>query len=298
LSHPTVTQPESLEDPKPRIAVWPRGDSRYPTELLDLPNPPAELYALGDPSTLTRPRVSIVGTRNSTSYGERITRTLTSALAKAGVSIISGMARGIDGVAHRTALEVGGRTVAVLGTGIDVAYPAGHRHLHRTIAERGLVLSENPPGMTAHQGAFPKRNRIIAALSPVTIVIEAGRKSGALNTASQAIELGRVVAAVPGPIDSDQSLGSNELLRDGAVVIACVEDALALVGVTAPMESIVPDLAETERRLWESLEAGPADADSLSARTGIPLAACLAAISTLEILGLVDCTFAGEFRRA
>lgn len=297
LSHRTINQPEIHAEPKLRIAVWPRGHAHYPNELLDLPTPPSELYTLGNPSILSRPRVSIVGTRQSTAYGERVTRTLTSALARAGVSIISGMARGIDGVAHRTALEVGGRTVAVLGTGIDVAYPAGHRHLHRMIAEQGLVLSENPPGMTAHKGAFPKRNRIIAALSPVTIVVEAGRKSGALNTASQALELGRVVAAVPGPIDSVQSLGSNELLRDGAVVIATVEDALALVGVTAPKEPVVPDLPDTQRQLWESLGVGPADADTLSAKTGIPLAECLAGISSLEILGLVDCTFAGEFRR-
>ena len=211
--------------------------------------------------------------------------------------MISGMARGIDGIAHRTALEQGGRTVAVLGTGIDVPYPAGHRHLHRTIVEHGLVLSENPPGIAARKGAFPRRNRIIAALSPVTIVVEAGRRSGALNTAGQALDLGRVVAAVPGPIDSPQSVGSNELLRDGAVVIATTEDALALLGLSAARETAFPELPASELRLWDGLRAGPVDVDSLSHHTGVPVRECLAGISALEIRGLVRVSLAGEITR-
>jgi DNA processing protein len=279
------------------VQVWQRASAEYPPELLDLSTPPAQLYALGTASALDGARVSIVGTRKSTAYGERATRTLTAAFARAGVAVISGMARGIDGIAHRTALEQGGRTVAVLGTGIDVPYPAGHRHLHRMIAERGLVLSENAPGITAYQGAFPRRNRIIAALAPVTIVVEAGRKSGALNTASQALELGRVVAAVPGPIDSEQSAGSNELIRDGAVVIASVDDALALLGIREPKQVIDPDLPDSQRQLWDLLADGPADVDRLAAKSGLALGECLAGISSLEVLGLVDCTLAGEIRR-
>lgn len=286
--------------PRETISIWERGASEFPIELLDLSHPPERLYALGQADALKPPRVSIVGTRKSTAYGERVTRSLTTTLVRAGVSVISGMARGIDGVAHRTALEAGGRTVAILGTGIDVPYPAGHRHLHRMIADKGLVLSENPPGATAHQGAFPKRNRIIAALSPVTIVVEAGHKSGALNTASQALELGRIVAAVPGPIDSEQSAGSNQLLRDGAAVIASVADALTLLGVIAPTQTEVAaqDLPESDRQLWEALAGGPADVDRLSARTGLPIAECLASISSLEIRGLVECSIGGEIRRA
>ncbi len=279
------------------VQTWHRGSEWYPEELLDLAQPPERLYALGLAAALAGPRVAIVGTRNSTAYGERITRSLTRALVRAGVSVISGMARGIDGTAHRTALEEGGRTVAVLGTGIDVPYPAGHRQLHRVIAQKGLVLSENPPGMKAHAGAFPKRNRIIAALAPVTIVVEAGRKSGALNTAGQALELDRVVAAVPGPIDSEQSLGSNELLRDGAVVIASAEDALALLGVTAPKVREAPALPETERQIWDALGEGYADIDLLSAKAGLPVAECLAAITSLEIMGLIECSHGGEIRR-
>jgi len=281
-----------------QVQRWTRASLEYPKELNDLAHPPRELYAIGRSSALATPRVAIVGTRNSTAYGERITRTLTRALVRGGVSIVSGMARGIDAAAHRTALEQGGNTVAVLGTGIDVPYPVGHRLLHRTIAEHGLVVSENPPGTKATQGAFPKRNRIIAALAPVTIVVEAGFRSGALNTASQAIELGRVVAAVPGPIDSDQSRGSNQLLRDGAVLIAAPEDALALLGVSLPKVAPPPQLLpESEQKVWDAIAEGFVETDSLPASTGLTMAECLAAITSLEIIGLVECSLAGEIRR-
>ena len=281
-----------------QVQRWTRASLEYPRELNDLAHPPRELYTIGRSSALATPRVAIVGTRNSTAYGERITRTLTRALVRGGVSIVSGMARGIDAAAHRTALEQGGNTVAVLGTGIDVPYPVGHRLLHRTIAEHGLVVSENPPGTKAAQGAFPKRNRIIAALAPVTIVVEAGFRSGALNTASQAIELGRVVAAVPGPIDSDHSRASNQLLRDGAVLIAAPEDALALLGVSAPRVAPPPPLLpESEQKVWDAIAEGFVETDSLPASTGLTIAECLAAITSLEIIGLVECSLAGEIRR-
>jgi DNA processing protein len=280
------------------VERWEKGSHNYPSELLDLSTPPDPLYAMGAASALTRPRIAIVGTRNSTAYGERMARAVTRALVRAGVSVVSGMARGIDGAAHRTAMEEGGNTVAVLGTGVDVPYPVGHRQLHRSIAERGLVLSENPPGAKAHQGAFPKRNRIIAALAPVTIVVEAGFRSGALNTASQALDLGRVVAAVPGPIDSEQSKGSNQLLRDGAVVIASVADALALLGITAPKSRPLPALSDAERRIWDALETGYTELDALAANAGLTVPETLAAITSLEMFGLVECAPSGEVRRA
>jgi DNA processing protein len=281
-----------------QVQRWTRASPEYPSELKDLAHPPRELYTIGRGSALSTPRVAIVGTRNSTAYGERITRTLTRMLVRGGVSIVSGMARGIDAAAHRTALEQGGNTVAVLGTGVDVPYPVGHRLLHRTIAEHGLVVSENPPGTKAAQGAFPKRNRIIAALAPVTIVVEAGFRSGALNTASQAIELGRVVAAVPGPIDSDQSRGSNQLLRDGAILIAAPEDALSLLGVSLPKVAPAPPLLpESEQKVWDAIAGGFVETDSLPASTGLTMAECLVAITSLEIIGLIECSLAGEIRR-
>ena len=280
-----------------RVQCWTRESPEYPVELLDLAQPPHELYTIGRSLALSTPRVAIVGTRNSTGYGERVTRTLTRALVRGGVSVVSGMARGIDAAAHRTALEERGNTVAVLGTGIDVPYPVGHRLLHQTIAEHGIVLSENPPGTRAGPGAFPRRNRIIAGLAPVTIVVEAGFRSGALNTAAQALELGRVVAAVPGPIDSDQSRGSNQLLRDGAVLIAAPEDALALLGVSMPKDLPPPLLPESEQKVWDAIAGGFVDTDALPAATDLTIAECLAAITSLEIMGLVECSLAGEIRR-
>jgi DNA processing protein len=293
-----VASPPKSSDSAFDIHCWTHESPEYPIELLDLPRPPIDLYAIGRTAALSKPRVAIVGTRNSTAYGERIARTLTRTFVRAGVSVVSGMARGIDATAHRAAMEEGGNTVAVLGTGIDVPYPVGHRLLHQTIADRGIVLSENPPGMKAHAGAFPKRNRIIAALAPVTIVIEAGFRSGALNTASQALELGRVVAAVPGPIDSDQSRGSNQLLRDGAVLIAAPDDALALLGVSLPRDIPPPPLLpDSEQKVWDAIADGFMDTDALPAATDLSIAECLAAITSLEILGLVECSLAGEIRR-
>lgn len=280
------------------IQHWMHDSPEYPRELLDLKQQPPSLFAIGNRDVLDRPRVAVVGTRNSTAYGERVTRTLGLAFARAGVTVISGMARGIDSKAHRTALEQGTGTVAVLGTGIDVPYPVGHRQLHRSIATSGLVLSENPPGAMAHQGAFPRRNRIIAALAPVTIVVEAGLRSGALNTAGWALELGRRVACVPGPIDSEQSRGSNQLLRDGADHILTPEDALSLLGIhMKPEKATPPLLPDTEQKVWDSLAVGLRMTDDLPELTDLPLAECLAAITSLEIMGLVECTLAGEIRR-
>jgi DNA processing protein len=277
--------------------VWRRGDVTYPESLEDLAVPPAQLHALGDAAVLDAPRIAIVGTRDPTAYGLRMARAISSGLARAGVCVISGMARGIDAVVHRSALEVGGRTVAVMGTGIDVPYPVAHRELHRTLAERGLVLSEYGRGMRAHKGAFPRRNRIIAALAPVTIVIEAGARSGALNTAEHALDIGRTVAAVPGPIDSPQSAGSNGLLRDGATVIVAIADVLALAGVSPPPRARDVQLDDRETRIWEALCDGGLDADALSNRSSLPVRECLTAISSLEILGLVECLLTGEVRR-
>lgn len=280
-------------------SLWLRGDRAYPATLLELPDPPPHLFGLGDVEVAAAPAVAIVGTRRATAYGERVTQELAGALARAGVAVVSGMARGIDAVAHRSALAAGGRTVAVLGTGVDVPYPAAHASLHAEIARRGLVLSEHPPGEKAGAGAFPRRNRIIAALASTTIVVEAGFKSGALITATHALDLGRTVAAVPGPIDASQSAGTNELLRDGAVVIASVADALALLGVAAPRQSRVPaaERDPDERALLAALAAGPLDLDALSARSRLPATRCLAAVTALELSGAVECALTGEIRR-
>jgi DNA processing protein len=277
-----------------------RGHSEYPAALLDLRTPPAALYALGEPSLLQAAperMVAIVGTREASPYGIRVATELGRAFVWAGIGVVSGLARGIDSAAHRGALGANGTTVAVLGTGVDVPYPAGNRGLHGEIARAGLVLSEFEPGAAASQGCFPRRNRIIAALARVTIVVEAPFKSGAINTASQALDLGRIVAAVPGPIDSGRSSGSNLLLRDGAQVVASVEDALGLYGLARSDPAKSPALGDLEAAVWKALGEGSATAEVLGRRAGIPVRRVLEAVALLELKGVVQESPSGEIER-
>jgi DNA processing protein len=272
-------------------------DPLYPAALHELHAPPAVLFAIGDLSLLARPAVAIVGTRRATAYGERVTQGLAGRLARGGVVVVSGLARGIDAAAHRAALNADGSTVAVLGTGIDRVYPRAHASLQRDIAARGLLISEELPGERADGGSFPRRNRIIAALAKATFVVEAGARSGALITAEHALELNRVLAAVPGPIDSAASAGSNLLIRDGAIVLAEVADALALFGLSPALGDVPPPVDPAERAVWAALASGGAQAEALGARTGLPARECLAAISALELAGMVDCDLTGLVRR-
>ena len=279
------------------VETIPFNSPEYPARLRELSRPPGQLWSIGSLAALTEPVVAIVGTRRATAYGERMTRELSSALARAGACVVSGMARGIDGVAHRAALDAGGFTVAVLGTGVDVPYPRPHAALHREIADRGLLLSEMPPGAHSHRGSFVNRNRIIAALAKLVIVVEAPHASGALRTVDHALEIGRDVAVVPGNIDSPQSAGSNRLLRDGAQPILDVDDALTLAGLqprSRPRDE--PD-DPTERRVWDALALGEASLDELCARTALPVAECLVAVSGLELRGAVECALTGAVRR-
>lgn len=215
------------------------------------------------------------------------------------------MAFGIDAAAHDAALAAGGATAAVLGAGIDQIYPPAHRRLYERIADRGVVLSEFPPGYPSFKGCFPRRNRIVAALSRLTIVVEAGERSGALITAGYALQLTRDVAAVPGPITSEASAGTNQLLRDGAHVIATIDDALALARFTTRVLAAdsgsagpAPDAGSDEAAIWALLGGTGLSTDDLVQRTQWPPARCLVAISNLEIRGLVSCSPAGGvFRR-
>lgn len=275
------------------------GERDFPHALQDLASVPTHVWTMGDLAVLQdRPTVSIVGTRQLTSYGERVTRSLANAFARNGATVISGMARGIDSVAHVSAMEVGGKTVAVLGTGIDVPYPASNRPLHRKIREHGMIISEAPPGATAHRGSFPTRNRLIAALGQATVVVEAGWKSGALITADEANAIGRAVGIVPGPIDSPTSLGSNQRLRDGiGHCIAVIDDALKLVGISESGKLSVVFKNASEEAIWLALERPAANFDVLTARTGLPARLCLETVTSLELRGIVDCAITGEVRR-
>jgi DNA processing protein len=282
------------------IPVARPGSDEWPAAIDTIPSPPRALYYNGDISILARPCVSIVGSRKHTSYGARVARELASALASAGACIVSGMAFGIDAIAHRAALDADGLTAAVLGTGIDVVYPRGHADLYAEIAGQGVVISEMEPGVGPFRGCFPRRNRIIAGLSRLTIVVEAGDKSGSLITATLAAEFGRDVAAVPGPIDSPQSAGSNKLLRDGAHVIASIDDALALAVLaparTAP-RSLTP-LGDDEAAVWDAVaQYAVTTTDEVITHTGWPASRALAALSRLEIQGLLECSAVGTIAR-
>ena len=282
------------------IALIRRGGPDYPDALTDLRSPPAKLYALGDTTALRlapHRLVAIVGTRDASPYGVRVATELARAFAAVGVGVVSGLARGVDSAAHQGALEVGGSTIAVLGTGVDVPYPVGNRGLHADVVDKGLVLSEFEPGMMAVRGCFPRRNRIIAALALVTIVVEAPYKSGAINTATQALELGRIVAAVPGPIDSSRSAGSNLLLRDGAQVIATVDDALSLFGETRRRGAKRGELTRLETLVFEALEPGSASAEVIGSLVGITVREVLEAAGRLEVNGLVHQSSSGELER-
>ncbi|HEU5175629.1 MAG TPA: DNA-processing protein DprA [Gemmatimonadaceae bacterium] len=274
-----------------------RGETGYPAALED-GDPPRQLWCLGDASLLgVQPMVAIVGTRNSTAYGERTARDLARAIVDGGGCVVSGMARGVDAAAHAGAMEGGGRTIAVLGTGVDVPYPPRHRALHARIAAAGLVISEMPLGQGAFIGCFPRRNRIIAGLASVVVVVEGGHKSGALKTAGIALELGRSVAGVPGPIDSPQSAGVNQLIRDGAHMLTDVGDLLQLAGLDPARRVAYEPAGPDERAVYDALSSGALSPDVLALRTGLPAARCFAAVTALELAGAVECTLGGTVRR-
>ena len=275
-----------------------QGEPSYPDALLDLPQPPCFLHALGSAGLLHRRRVGIVGTRHASASGERIAHQMAGLLARAGAVVVSGMALGIDAAAHRGALDAGGGTIAVLGCGVDVPYPPSHGTLHGRIASDGLVLSEAPLSTRPVPGAFPKRNRIIAALSETLIVVEAGERSGALITARIALDLGRTVAAVPGPIDSPRHVGSNRLLYAGASFIASVDEVLSL----AALEPVCADSAgeavvESERdssadpaqaAILGAIRAGASDVEDIARTTRLPAREFASALSALELEGQLE----------
>jgi DNA processing protein len=273
-------------------------DSDWPRTLGDVSPTVASLCALGDTGLLAGTLVAVVGTRQPSEYGRRVTEQLVRALVEADVTIVSGLARGIDGIAHSTALDAGGRTIAVLGTGVDVPYPAGHRALHERIATQGLLLSEVRPGTRAFPGCFPRRNRIIAGLSSVTLVVEAGTRSGAQNTAAAAIACDRIVAAVPGPIDAPQSAGTNLLIRDGAQIVTCVGDLYALVGLGPPRaERVEQRLQGDERVLWSALASMTPRLDELPELVALPIQRVLAGVTALELAGHVTVGLDDRVRR-
>jgi len=268
----------------------------YPELVRELPDAPAVLYAHGVLATSHTPTVAIVGTRRASSYGLRVARAIATSCARAGVCVVSGLAEGIDGAAHEAALAAGGRTVAVLGTGVDVAFPRRHRELQSRIARDGLLLSELPPGVPGHGGAFPRRNRIIAALALLTIVVEAGERSGALITASCAMALGKRVAVVPNAIDVPSAFGSNALLRLNEVhALVSPDDVLEWLELRA-QPTPAPVLDGDAASCWDALQHGADSLRGVAEYSGMSVRAVSVALSALEIEGLVVIEPTGRIR--
>ena len=242
---------------------------------------------------MQRPRVAIVGARAASDYGIDAATNIARDLARHGVCVVSGLALGIDAAAHRGSVTEGGRSIAVLGCGVDVVYPRGNRVLYGNLVEHGLVISEYPPGTSPIAWRFPARNRIMAGLSNAVIVVEARAKSGALITADFCLEEGRDVFAVPGSIFSELSIGPHTLLRLGAAAVTCAEDVLENLGIEPkqqrlPLEDTRPpaDLTEVEKRLFLALDGRPCHPDVLAARAGLDGARTSATLVSLELRGL------------
>ena len=267
-------------------------DPAYPPRLTQIPDPPPLLYVLGaaDPGA---PAVAIVGTRRCTGYGRAVARQLGCDLARRGITVVSGMARGIDTAAHEGALEGGGATVAVLGCGADVVYPAQNRGLYRCILASGAVVSELPMGVRPEAGSFPRRNRIISGLSLGVAVVETPARSGALITASCALDQNREVFAVPGDVTDGRSAGCHRLLKDGACLVEGVEDVVEELApllpawAAAPAEELTPQLGLTEGRVLERLDTRGRHVDALARETGMAPAELLEALLRLELEGVV-----------
>jgi len=258
---------------------------RLPPLLRAIFDPPKVLYARGGGADelLSQPCVAVVGARQCSPYGAQVARRLGRELAAAGLVVVSGLARGIDGEVHRGALDADGVTVGVLGCGVDRDYPAAHAELSRRLRVRGLVVSEYEPGVEPAPWRFPARNRIIAGLCPVTVVVEARERSGALITADFALEEGREVLAVPGEITSRLSAGTNALLKLGAAPCTCAADVLELFGLTAE-DKPAPSVSETARAVLAAL---PGSADELVRATGLSAQVVSVALAELELSELV-----------
>lgn len=281
----------------------------YPRALLDSPAPPAVLHGKGplvedslfaglDTWAGERPAVAIVGARRCSEYGREVARSLGRGLAAAGVAVVSGMALGVDSAAHEGALDAGGSTVAVLGCGVDIAYPASKRALHARLLEAGGVVSELPPGFAPRRWCFPVRNRVIAGLASLTVVVEGGERSGSLITARLARDMGRDVGAVPGRVTQPAASGPNALLYDGAYVIRGAQDVLDVVfgagACEAPPARDPTTLAPPLRRLRDAVASGRATPSALTA-AGFTLAEALAGLAELEVTGFLRRGPGGEY---
>ena len=272
-----------------QVLTW--EDAAYPERLGALEQPPPVLYLRGAILPEDAWAVAVVGTRRVTRYGRQVAEEIGAALARQGITVVSGLARGVDGIAHRAALQAGGRTIAVLGSGVDHIYPPEHRRLAEEIITAGALVSDYPPGTPPDAANFPPRNRIIAGLALATVVVEAGETSGALVTARFAAEQGREVFAVPGGIYAPQSKGPNRLIKNGAHPFLSVDDLLEVLNITQVEQYRQARLAlpddPVESKLLSLLRDEPLHVDELRAQADLPVAQVSAALTMMELKGLV-----------
>lgn len=272
-----------------QILTW--NDEAYPARLREIDQPPPVLYLRGEYLPDDVFAVAIVGTRRITPYGRQVTEEIASFLAANGITVVSGLARGVDAVAHTAALKAGGRTIGVLGSGVDRIYPPEHRALAEQMMERGAVVSDYAPGTPPDASNFPPRNRIISGLSLAVVVIEAGETSGALITAEFAAEQGREVFAVPGSILAPQSKGTNKLIQNGAQPLLTASDLMQALNLTRMGEhkaarKVLPS-DEVEAKLLAALGEQPVHVDELGNQTGLPIEKVSATLTLMELKGMV-----------
>lgn len=280
---------EGIQQQGINVLTW--EDDTYPARLRDIPRSPPVLYLRGEYQVEDEWAVAIVGTRHFSSYGQQVTERIAGALARNGVTIISGLARGIDGIAHRAALEAGGRTLAVLGSGVDHIYPPDHRSLAEEVIEHGALISDYPLGTPPDGSNFPPRNRIISGLTKAVIIVEAGQRSGALITAGYAVEQGREVFAVPGNIFAPKSKGPNQLIKKGAHPLLDAQDVLELLNMTQIAEhktarKVLPS-NPTEAKLFQALGLEPLHVDDISSRINLPVEEVTSTLALMELKGMV-----------
>lgn len=292
-----------LAEPGHHLVTW--EDADYPPLLRQIADPPVALYVLGDRTAPGRTQLAIVGSRNASHGGRDNAHAFAKTLAHAGLTITSGLALGIDGAAHKGALDAGGVTVAVVGTGLDRVYPGRHRELAHAIVERGALVSEFPLGTSPRPENFPIRNRLIAGLSIGTLVVEAALQSGSLITARLALEQGREVFAIPGSIHSPLARGCHALIRQGAKLVETAYDVLEELGPLAQIAqsapglpaALPPGLSPDAVRLLDCLGHDTQTVDSLVERSGLTADAVSSMLSELEILGLVAAAPGGRYQR-
>lgn len=279
-----------------------RDDPGFPLSLLAVRPQPDVVYARGDLTLLGRHLVAIIGSRTPTMYGMRVAYQAAQAAARAGLVVVSGMARGLDTRAHRGALDAGGKTIAVLGSGVDVPYPKSNRDLYDDVLASGLLLSEEEPGANPHRGSFPRRNRLIAGLAECLLVVEGKAAGGTSNTAGFMLAAGKPIVAVPGRIEDEVAEGPNKLIRDGSGIYLGPDDLLGRFGLhwdhvvegerraeAAQLDAFFaqsPELLRAEAAVFDLLAAEPLHVDAIAAKTALDASTLLAALSSLELKGL------------